>query len=112
MNPAFLADLHTRTEDLRDQGLFKSERVIASPQSAHIRLSDGTTVLNLCANNYLGLASHPEIVAAVRLNSKFKNPKSNLVLAFPVEPCSAHPSRFCRKADFQNRTWFWLFLPL
>ena len=64
MNPGFLADLHTRTEDLRDQGLFKSERVIASPQSAHIRLSDGTTVLNLCANNYLGLADHPVLVEA------------------------------------------------
>ena len=66
MNPAFLADLHTRTEDLRDQGLFKSERVIASPQSAHIRLSDGTTVLNLCANNYLGLADHPVLVEAAK----------------------------------------------
>jgi len=66
MNPGFLADLHTRTEDLRDQGLFKSERVIASPQSAHIRLSDGTTVLNLCANNYLGLADHPVLVEAAK----------------------------------------------
>ncbi|HLA67405.1 MAG TPA: glycine C-acetyltransferase [Acidimicrobiia bacterium] len=64
MNPAFLADLHTRTEDLRDQGLFKSERVIASPQSAHITLADGSTVLNLCANNYLGLADHPALVEA------------------------------------------------
>ena len=49
---------------LLGEGLFKAERVIDSAQSAHIRLGDGTTVLNLCANNYLGLADHPDIVAA------------------------------------------------
>ncbi|HEY7628703.1 MAG TPA: glycine C-acetyltransferase, partial [Ilumatobacteraceae bacterium] len=42
----------------------KSERVISSPQSAHIALADGSSVINLCANNYLGLADHPDIVAA------------------------------------------------
>jgi glycine C-acetyltransferase len=45
-------------------GLFKAERVIASPQSAHIVLADGSVVLNLCANNYLGLADHPALVEA------------------------------------------------
>jgi glycine C-acetyltransferase len=64
MRTALLADLATRTAGLRDEGLFKSERVIASPQTARITLADGSEVLNLCANNYLGLADHPELVQA------------------------------------------------
>ena len=64
MRTALLADLAARTAGLVDDGLFKSERVIASPQSAHITLHDGSTVLNLCANNYLGLADHPALVQA------------------------------------------------
>jgi glycine C-acetyltransferase len=64
MRTGLLADLAQRTAGLRDDGLFKSERVIASPQTAHITLADGTQVLNLCANNYLGLADHPELVRA------------------------------------------------
>jgi glycine C-acetyltransferase len=59
-----LDDLATRCAALVDDGLFKSERVIASPQSAHIGLTDGRTVLNLCANNYLGLADHPAMIEA------------------------------------------------
>ena len=51
---------------IRAQGLFKSERVITSPQSAQITLADGRTVLNFCANNYLGLADHPDIIAAAK----------------------------------------------
>lgn len=50
---------------IREAGLYKSERVIESPQEAHIRVSSGE-VLNLCANNYLGLSDHPEIVEAAR----------------------------------------------
>ena len=49
---------------LRQEGLYKSERVIDSPQRARIAVADGPTVLNLCANNYLGLAEHPDVVAA------------------------------------------------
>jgi glycine C-acetyltransferase len=64
MRTAILADLAQRTAGLRDDGLFKAERVIASPQTAHITLADGTEVLNLCANNYLGLADHPRLLAA------------------------------------------------
>jgi glycine C-acetyltransferase len=59
-----LDDLAARSAALVDEGLFKHERVIASPQSAHIDLVDGTSVLNLCANNYLGLADHPVLVEA------------------------------------------------
>jgi len=53
-------------DEIRDAGLFKSERIITSPQSAEITLADGRTVLNFCANNYLGLADHPDIVAAAK----------------------------------------------
>ena len=51
---------------IREQGLFKSERVITSPQSAEVKLADGRTVLNFCANNYLGLADHPDIIQAAK----------------------------------------------
>src|SRR5258707_15088335 len=51
---------------MREAGLHKGERVIASPQSAWITLQDGRKVLNLCANNYLGLADHPDVIAAAR----------------------------------------------
>ena len=79
MRTALLADLADRVEGLRAEGLYKAERVIASPQGAHIRLdviaSTSTasaastapaSVLNLCANNYLGLADHPALVAAAQ----------------------------------------------
>lgn len=53
-------------DEIRDAGLFKAERIITGPQSAEITLEDGRTVLNFCANNYLGLADHPDIIAAAR----------------------------------------------
>ena len=53
-------------DEIREAGLFKAERIITSPQSAEIELADGRTVLNFCANNYLGLADHPDIIAAAR----------------------------------------------
>ena len=52
--------------DLRQSGLYKPERVITSPQSSWITVSTGQSVLNMCANNYLGLANHPEVVRAAR----------------------------------------------
>jgi len=60
------ADLAARMEDLRAEGLYKEERVIASPQGARIRLDDGREVLNFCANNYLGLADHPALMEAAK----------------------------------------------
>lgn len=67
MPNALLESLASQTEALKAEGLFKSERLIAGPQQALIDVrSNGTTtaVLNLCANNYLGLANHPEVIAA------------------------------------------------
>jgi glycine C-acetyltransferase len=66
MRTNILADLEERCAGLVTDGLFKHERVIATPQAAHIELVDGTRVLNLCANNYLGLADHPALVVAAK----------------------------------------------
>jgi len=63
----FLQSLTTQTDGLKSQGLFKQERLIAGPQQAAIDVKDDggvRHVLNLCANNYLGLANHPEVIAA------------------------------------------------
>jgi glycine C-acetyltransferase len=58
--------LAEKISDIEKAGLFKRERLIASPQQAEIRVASGSSVLNLCANNYLGLANHPEVVSAAR----------------------------------------------
>lgn len=60
----FLQHLRSELQGLRDAGLFKSERSIASPQGAVVRLADGRELINLSANNYLGLPSHPAVIAA------------------------------------------------
>jgi glycine C-acetyltransferase len=66
MNPSFLAALEAQLDDLKAQGLYKEERVLSSPQGAQITVAGGAEVLNLCANNYLGLANAPELVAAAK----------------------------------------------
>ena len=53
-------------EEIRASGLWKTERVIASDQKNDITLADGREVVNMCANNYLGLANHPEVIRAAR----------------------------------------------
>jgi glycine C-acetyltransferase len=57
-------DLRGRLHDIREAGLYKSEHLISTPQSAHVRVAGRGEVLNLCANNYLGLADHPAILEA------------------------------------------------
>jgi glycine C-acetyltransferase len=59
-------DINGELDEIRSAGLFKAERVIVSPQGSSIRVGDGQEVLNLCANNYLGLADDPRIVAAAK----------------------------------------------
>jgi glycine C-acetyltransferase len=56
--------LQTQLADIKNQGLYKQERLIASPQDAQIVLEDGRKVLNFCSNNYMGLANHPAIIQA------------------------------------------------
>jgi glycine C-acetyltransferase len=62
----FRRPLRKQLEELRTSGLFKHERVLTTPQRARINVPGRDSVLNLCANNYLGLASHPEVIAAAR----------------------------------------------
>ncbi|MEM9072916.1 MAG: glycine C-acetyltransferase [Myxococcota bacterium] len=66
MHQALLDHFATETEALHDQGLFKAERVIITPQQAAIRVQDGAEVINFCANNYLGLANHPRLIEAAK----------------------------------------------
>ena len=63
---AFQKQLQDTLDELKDQGLFKTERVITSKQGAEIILDSGQEVLNFCANNYLGLSSHPEVIQAAK----------------------------------------------
>src|SRR5258706_2941880 len=62
----FNAHLEGQLKELEGAGLYKHERVIDSPQSAEIHVAGGAAVLNFCANNYLGLANHPQIMAAAQ----------------------------------------------
>jgi glycine C-acetyltransferase len=64
MDRGFLDRLAAQTEELKGAGLFKPERVLRSPQQPVVTLADGRELINLCANNYLALASHPSILAA------------------------------------------------
>ena len=66
MTPDFQAHLEKTLAEIDSAGLYKRERIITTPQTARIGVSDGRQVLNLCANNYLGLADNPELIAAAR----------------------------------------------
>jgi glycine C-acetyltransferase len=62
----FSSQLSTTLDEIKSAGLFKSERLIASPQDAEVTLDDGRRVINMCANNYLGLSNHPGVCEAAR----------------------------------------------
>lgn len=66
MQEAFRLKLEETLSEIRSAGLYKTERIITTSQSPHIAVQSGREVLNLCANNYLGLASHPEVEAAAK----------------------------------------------
>ncbi len=65
-NPEFKQRIIANLEGLQTNGLFKNERYIATPQSSQVKLQDGTEVINMCANNYLGLANHPDLEKAAK----------------------------------------------
>lgn len=62
----YQAHLQNVLQEIRESGLYKNERLIATPQSTHIKLADGKEVINFCGNNYLGFANRPEIVEAAQ----------------------------------------------
>jgi glycine C-acetyltransferase len=64
---AFYDAVRAELQSIRDAGLFKAERIIATPQGGVIRTDDGRELINLCANNYLGLSSHPQVLEAARV---------------------------------------------
>jgi glycine C-acetyltransferase len=66
MNEVYLSHLRGIVDGIRADGFYKTERVIASPQSPSIRLADGKVVLNFCANNYLGLADDPRLIVSAK----------------------------------------------
>ena len=63
-----LETFETRLQEIRDAGTWREERIITTPQSAHVDTTARKDVLNLCANNYLGLADHPELIAAAKVS--------------------------------------------
>ena len=65
MNSNFVSRIGNELEEIRSAGLFKNERIISSEQGAEI-IVNGKTVLNFCANNYLGLSSHPKVIEAAK----------------------------------------------
>ncbi|GAB3014590.1 glycine C-acetyltransferase [Bowmanella dokdonensis] len=66
MNQVFFAHLQEQLDEVREQGLYKGERIITSQQQADISISSGEHVLNFCANNYLGLANHADLIEAAK----------------------------------------------
>jgi len=66
MYGAFQQHLQAELKSIEENGLYKRERIIVTPQDAVIRLQDGNEVINFCANNYLGLSSHPRVVEAAK----------------------------------------------
>ncbi|WP_163921823.1 glycine C-acetyltransferase [Photobacterium sp. Alg240-V54] len=66
MSSAFYKQINQQIEDVKVEGLYKSERIITSAQKAAVSIQSGEEVLNFCANNYLGLANHPELIAAAK----------------------------------------------
>src|SRR4051812_19471589 len=64
MNSVYAGHLKKTLGEIESAGLYKRERILTTPQSAHVGVAAGREVVNLCANNYLGLAGHPELIAA------------------------------------------------
>src|SRR5438034_8792185 len=99
MNQAVIERLRGELSGLREQGLYKSERVLAGPQGGVVRAGE-RDVINLCANNYLGLANHPVVRAAAQRDRKSTRlNSSHTVISYAV---------FCLKKKRTARSAFTL----
>src|SRR6185312_7716671 len=65
-NEGFRSHLQSELKAIEEAGLYKRERIIVTPQGADIKVKGGQEVVNFCANNYLGLSSHPKVIAAAK----------------------------------------------
>ena len=70
MTPTLHEQISSQLADLQQEGLFKAERVISSPQHAAVKMEEEKELLNFCANNYLGLSNHPELLASTQKHWK------------------------------------------
>ena len=68
MSLSFIDHLRSELDHIKQDGLYKAERVLTSPQQARIAVQSGAEVLNFCANNYLGLANHPRLIRRGQAN--------------------------------------------
>ncbi len=66
MSAQFYQQIQQQLNDARHEGLFKQERIITSAQQTNIDVANGSSVINFCANNYLGLANHPALIQAAK----------------------------------------------
>jgi 7-keto-8-aminopelargonate synthetase-like enzyme len=104
MRGDFYKQLNSDLDTARAEGLFKEERIITSAQQADITVADGSHVINFCANNYLGLANHPELIAAakngmdthgfgmasVRRVRRWRPPAARAAPLYPPPPAFSH----------------------
>ena len=76
MYGAYKEHLKKQLEEIKSSGLYKNERIIVSPQGGDIKVSDGSEVVNFCANNYLGLSSHPEMIVLLKTRNNRRNTRT------------------------------------
>jgi len=83
------AALQQELQEIQDAGLYKKERVILTPQGPEIATAEGGEVLNFCANNYLGLSSHPQVVETPRTRRSSRRPWRPFArMATACHPCA------------------------
>jgi 7-keto-8-aminopelargonate synthetase-like enzyme len=73
-------------DEIREAGLYKTERIITTPQSVEIKVQDGSEVLNFCANNYLGLADNPEVIKSSAPTTRSFTPPVSTQMAACSKP--------------------------
>ncbi|WP_318516663.1 glycine C-acetyltransferase [Photobacterium leiognathi] len=99
MTSAFYTQIQQQLEDVKKEGLYKSERVITSAQQASVSIQSGEEVLNFCANNYLGLADHPDLIQAAK-EGMDEHGFGMASVRFICGTQDAHKELECKLSDF------------